>query len=253
MSESLPKLEIEPEWCSAVMLSSISNTAEPSGQQTAEPIKSPEAEPVSDPLPTILSDSEATPTASPALAKPIRSETKSRPISKTPRPRKLPPTSRAQGLLAALRSRRMRIVATVVSLVFVGGLIVLNWKGSSSDSREEVADMDLSEFSNLSGFDQPRIGDFAEPQPLSVFFEAESLSAGEQFSHTTSGPHVLPLELVTHADHTGSRTPTAGAVVPTSATYNGSRGAVLTGQIEFDAPPLSVATPGRLSRSLGAR
>lgn len=253
MSESLSNLEIEPEWCSAVVLSSISGTAEPSGQRTAEAINPPEVVPIADPLPTVTSESEVTPITNPAPAKSIRSKTKSRPASKTSWHKKLPQTGRVQGLLVALQSRRARTVATVVSLVFVSGLIVLNWNGSSSDSRQDAADMDLAEFNDVSGLDHPRIGEVAEPQPLGVLSDAEPLSAGERFSQTASGPRLPPLGLVTHADHAASRTQIGRGVAPTSATFNGSRGAVLTGQIEFDLPQTSATMPGRLARNLGVR
>lgn len=253
MSESLPKLDVEPEWCSAVVLSSISATPEASGQPTAELVKPTEAEPASEPIPLIAAESTPASTESPASPKPMRSEPKSRPHSKSSRSKRLPATSRVHGWLAALRSRRTRIVATVVSLVFVGGLIVLNWKGSSSDSHDEAADMDLSEFNHLSGLDQPRIDSVDEPQPLRSVTEAESNSGEERFSQIRSQPRLPPLGLVTHADHERLSTSPAEGVVPASASFTGSRGAVLTGQIEFDTPQSAPAASGRIPRNLGVR
>lgn len=254
MSESLPKLEIEPEWCSAAVLSSISAATEPIDTRATEPITLVAIEPAAEPLAASSTDSEATPNRDPVPSKPTRSTSKLRSETKTSRTKKSPPSSRTRKLVEALRSRRVRIVATVVSVLFVCGLIVMTWKSGSSITSDEVAEMDLSEFNEVSGFDEPRIGNAAEPQTLGVLSDAESMtSATDRFPQRESGPRLPPLGLVTHADHTASRGQAVGGLAPASASSSGSRGAVLTGQIEFKSASRSTETPARPSRTLGLR
>ena len=122
-------------------------------------------------------------------------------------------------------------------------------------SGDEITEMDLSEFNSTSGFDEPHIGNTIEPQPLRVVSDAESISASatDRFSRMESGLRLPPLGLVTHADHTTSRGQTVSGLVPASATSNGPRGAMLTGQIEFEPASRSTETLSRPSRNLGLR
>jgi hypothetical protein len=255
VSESLPKLEIEPEWCSDAVLSSISAGAEPNGPQAAEQVSvsTSSTEPAAEPIAVHSPGSEVVSKSEPAPTKPARSASKLRTETKTSRSKKPPQSTRAMKFVEALRSRRVRIIATVVSVLFVCGLIVLNWKGGSSSTSDEVADMDLSEFNESPGFEELRRGKTSEPQPLGVISDAESISATDRFLPLESEPRLPPLGVVTHADHAASRGRTAGGLVPASASSSGSRGAVLTGQIEFDAPPRSAEAPARPFRSLGMR
>lgn len=154
------------------------------------------------------------------------------------------------GLVALLRLRRVRIVATVVSVLFVCGLIVLNWKSAPSETSDGIAEMDLSELNDASGFDEPHIGSASEPRPLGVISDAESISVTDGFPQRQSGPRLPPLGLVTYADHAVSRGQTVGGLISTSATSSGSRGAVLTGQIEFEAATRSAEVPARSFRNL---
>lgn len=253
VSEALSNLEIEPEWCSEAVLSSISETTMPGDTQAAEPILLRSVEPVAEPLAANFSDSDATPKNDPVPVKPARSMSKSRSETKTSRPKKSPPSAKAMSLFTAFRSRRVRIVATVVSVLFVCGLIALNWKSGSSNSGDELTELDLSEFNSTSGFDEPHIGNTPEPQPLEDISDTESIPKTDRFSRAESGPRLPPLRLVTHADHTTLRGSSVSGFVPTSASSSGSRGAVLTGQIEFEAAPRSTETPARPSRNLGLR
>lgn len=255
MSESLPNLEIEPEWCSAAVLSSISTTTEPNDTQSAEPVNSLVIEPVAESLTTSSSDSNATPKSDPVPVKPSRTTASSRAESKTSRSKKSQQSTTTKRFVEALRSRRVRIVATVVSVLFVCGLVVMNWKSGPSGSGDEITEMDLSEFNSTSGFDEPHIGNTIEPQPLRVVSDAESISASatDRFSRMESGLRLPPLGLVTHADHTTSRGQTVSGLVPASATSNGPRGAMLTGQIEFEPASRSTETLSRPSRNLGLR
>ena len=251
MSEALSNFEFEPEWCSAAVLSSISATAEPSETQATEPIALPSVEPAAEPLAVNSSESDATPKSDPVPVKPARSTSKLR--SETKKSKSSPRSTKVVRLFAALRSRRVRIVATVVSVLFVCGLIVLNWKSGPSVSGDEVAEMDLSEFNSTSGFDEPRIRNASESWPLGDISDAESIPATDRFPQTESGSRSTLLGLVTHADHTAPRGQTRSGLVPASASSSGSRGAVLTGQIEFDTASRSMEIPARTSRNLGLR
>ena len=253
VSESLPNLEVEPEWCSAAVLSSISAATEPIDMRATEPITLVAIEPATEPLAANATPSEETPKSDPVPAKPARSTTKLRSEIKTSRTKKSPQSTRTMRLVEAMRSRRVRIVATVVSVLFVCGLIVMNWKSGSSSTSDEVAEMDLSEFNDASGLDEPRIGNMSEPQPLGVISDAESISGTDRFPQRESGPRLPPLGLVTHADHAASRGQAAGELVPASASSSGPRGAVLTGQIEFETTSRSSEAPARPFRSLGMR
>ncbi len=236
MSEFSPKFAIEPEWCSAAVLSWISVEAEPNHAGITEPITLGANETAAKPLATNSSDSETTPASNLCEAKPTGSTSKSRSEAKKSRLKKMPQPAGAQRLVTALRSRRVRIVSTVVSVLFVCGLVMLNWKSGTPGSDDEITEMDLTEFNNGSGFDEPRIGNGSEPQPLGVLSDAEPLPATDRFLRVESSPRVPPLGLVTQSDHRTSREQTADGLVPASATSVGSRGAMLTGQIEFETP-----------------
>lgn len=261
MSELLPNLEFEPEWCSAAVLSSISATAEPISV-VAKPNDKPVAEsnnseaigPATETLAANSASLEVTPERAPVPEKPTKSMPKLRTENKPPRLKKSPQSTKTNRLVTALRSRRVRIVATVVSVLFVCGLIVMNWKSGSSNTSGEVAEMDLSEFNDVSDFDEPRIGDVSEPQRLSSMSDTESISSATNASRLReAGQRLPPLGLVTHADHTASRRQSAGELVPASATSSGSRGAILTGQIEFETTSRSSEPPARPFRNLGTR
>lgn len=253
MSEALPTLEIEPEWCSEAMLSSISAVDHPNDTQATEPFVLPSVEPAAEPLATLSSESDATPKSDPVPVKPARSTSKARSESKTPKSKKSPQSTKTMRLVTALRSRRVRIVATVVSVLFVCGLIVLNWKSGSPSAGDEITEMDLSDFNSTSGFDELQIGNGSEPRPLGNIADAESMAATDRFAPTESGPRLSPLGSVIHADHTTSRRQTGGGLVPASATSGGPRGAVLTGQIEYETGTRSTETSLRPSRSFGLR
>lgn len=254
MSESLPKLEIEPEWCSAAVLSSISTANEPCQTQTAEACAVvPEAPTTVKPEITVVASPTPTPEPkmTPGSVKPTRLDSKTKSGAKTTRSKSLPQPTKAMKWIGVLRSRRVRILATAVCVLFVCGLIVLNWKSGSQNSGDEVVDMDLSEFNESPGLEELHTGKNAEPQPLEVVSDAVSIPTTGRFPRTESDPRLPPLGLVTHADHVSQRGNTGSDLVPVSAT--GSRGAVLTGQIEFDTPQRSAEVPARSFRNLGMR
>ena len=147
----------------------------------------------------------------------------------------------------------MRIVATVVCVLFVGGLIVLNWKGGSSKSSGDVADSELSEFNDLSEIDVPRIDSASEPRRLGILSDAESISATERFPQLDSNSRSSTLGLVTHADHLAPRGQVRGDIVPVSSSSNESQGAVLTGKIEFETPSRPTEVSASPFRNPGTR
>ena len=166
MSESLSNLEVEPEWCSAAVLTSI-NAAEV-----------PPIEPVAELVTLETAESVETPTSEVAPEKPRRIVPKSPPDAKFSLPIKSTQPTRVSRWVGMLRSRRLRIAATVASLFVVGGLIVLNWKNGSSHSGDDVADMDLSEFNDVPGFAAPRIGNPVESQPRGLNSDARCGESG---------------------------------------------------------------------------
>ena len=228
VSESPRNLEFEPEWCSTAVLSSIS--------AITERVHSPTTEIASEPLTANLTELETAPNTVPAPMKPARSAFKPRSDAKSSRAKQSPHSTRTKRLVAALRSRRVRIAAIAVSVVIVCGLTAMNWKSGSSDSRDDIAEVDLSEFNSTSGFDEPRIGKLSEPRPEGVISDTESVSATDRFP---------PLGMVTHAGHAASRGQSAAGLVPASASFSGFRGAALTGQIEFETLPRSTEVPAR--------
>ena len=252
MSESSSKFEIEPECASAVVSPSISVAEEPNMTGITGPNSFVAIEPAAV-LATNSSDSETTPTSKLFGAKPTVATSKLRSEAKTPRLKKVPQPASANRLLTALRSRRMRIVSTVVSVVFVCGLVTLNWKSGTPGSDDEITEMDLAEFNNMAGVDEPRIGTGSDPQPLGVLSDAEPLLATDRFPQMVSSPSLPPLGLVTQTDLQISREQSASDLVPASAISGGSRGAMLTGQSEFEAPRRLAEIPERPFRSLGMR
>ncbi len=253
MSESSSNLEIEPEWCSAAVLTSISVAEVPSDSTAEEVVDVPPIEPVAELVTLETAESVETPTSEVAPEKPRRVVPKSRPDVKFSLPINSTQPTRVSRWVGMLRSRRLRIVATVASLFVVGGLVVLNWKNGSSNSGDDIAEMDLSEFNDVSGFDAPRSGSSSESQPREVIFDAESVSPTDRVPRRTSGPRLPPLGLTTRANHETLADQPARPVIPASASSSGSQGAVLTGGIEFDGPQRPADSSGRPIRTLGMR
>ena len=258
MSEPLSNLEVEPEWCSVAMLTSITDTDVPIDSPTAAsvaslPIEPVPSEPVMELSTSVMVESSESPKLDVTPEKPKRSASKSRSESKSSQPRTSAPPAGSSRWVGALRSRRLRVVATVASVLLVAGLIVLNQKSDSSNSGDGFVEMDLSDFNDVAGFDEPHTGTPSESPPRGTLADAESVSPAERFPRMTSGPRLPPLGLVTHADHETPLGQTTRGLVPASATSTGSRGAVLTGRIEFDAPQRPAETSAGPFRNLGMR
>ena len=253
MSESPSNFEIEPECCSAAVLTSINAAEVPSDSTAEEVVDVSPIEPVAELVTLETTESNEKPTSEVVSEKPRQVVPKSRPDGKFSLPIKSTRPTRVSRWVGMLRSRRLRIVATVACLFVVGGLIVLNWRNGSSNSGDEVTDMDLSEFNEVSGFDAPRIGNSSESQPRELIFDAESVSATDRFPRMTSGPRLPPLGLATHADHETMPDQPVRRVVPATVSSSGSQGAMLTGRIEFDGPQRPADSSARPNRTLGMR
>ena len=253
MSESLSNLEVEPEWYSSAVLCSISGMSEPIDAPARESIPQPVTDPVPEELAPNPPAAEAAPNIEAVATKPLRSTPKSRSEKKSSAPKKSSPSAGIQRLTTALRSRQVRVVATAVAVLFVCGLIVRNWSSSPKGAGDEIADMDLSEFNDATGFDEPRISKSSEPHSLGVISDAEPMPAMDRFPTSESRPRLPNSGFVSHADHASFRGRSATDVTPASATDSGSRGAVLTGQIEFESTSRSADVSARPFRNFGAR
>lgn len=269
MSKSLSNLEIEPEWCSVVVLSSIS-AAESSGTSPQDvpiasaaevPIESPAENPAaSTPNKQAIElstsktmNSLELPKITVTLENPKRVASKPQSESKSARSIISATLAESSRWSEVLRSRRLRVIATVASVLIVGSLMFLNLKSDTPVAVDGAAEMDLSEFNDVAGLDEPHIGKPLEAPPQELASDLEAPSPVDRFPRMTSGPRLPPLGLVTHADHETLPDQTARGFVPASATSTGSRGAVLTGQIEFDAPQRPMETSAGLFRSFGRR
>lgn len=253
MPESPSNLDVEPEWCSSAVLCSISGMSEPIDAPAKESISQPATDPVYEELAPNSSSAETAPKIEAVATKPIRSTPKSRSDKKLSSPRKSSPSAVIQRLTAALRSRQVRVVATAVAVLFVCGLIVLNWSSGPKGAGGEIADMDLSEFNDATGFDEPRIDKPSKTQSLGVISDTEPIPAMDRFPHSESGSRLPNSGFVSHADHAAFRGHSATGATPASATDSGPRGAVLTGQIEFEAPSRSADVSARPFRNFNAR
>lgn len=299
MAKTLVEFEVEPEWCSEALLSSISVGINPNapqeGDAPAVTLESPA--PVSEDVPvatesaevpdtiqktekeTSISDNFATEAASPPEApnpllqtpepeanlppdlgavpasvpvssKPSRVKSKSRSDTKVFKKPASP--SRVATLLASLRTRKMRLVASVACVLLVVGLIAMNGSSSKPNLSDDTTDMDLAEFDSAPGLDGSRLRSAREPQPLGNLADAEPITEANRFGRSDRGPRMSSFGEVTHANHDVFGGTTAGDIVHASASARAGEGAVLTGQIELDpatSPSDTLPRPFRDFRS----
>lgn len=315
MAKTLVEFEVEPEWCSEALLSSISVGINPNapqeGDATAVTLESPqsgetlrvaneasssvansscpenssethdaerlvtlsetetpiaaslateaEAPPVApnpQPQPSVPeanlpTDLGAVPVSVPASSKPIRVKSKSR--SDTKVFKKPASSSRVATLLASLRTRKMRLVASVACVLIVVGLIAMNGSSSKPNLSDDTTDLDLAEFDSAPGLDGSRLRSAKEPQPLGDLADAEPITEGNRFGRSDRGPRMSSFGSVTHANHDVFGGTTAGDVVPASASARAGQGAELTGQIELDPVTSSSDTLPRPFRDFRTR
>lgn len=300
VAKTLVEFEVEPEWCSEALLSSISVGINPNapqeGDATAVTLESPA--PVSEDVPTATESAEvadaiqkseteapvaaslaaeaaappvapcppaqtpepeanlapdlgAVPVSVPVSSKPIRVKSKSRPDTKIFKKPASP--SRAATLLASLRTRKMRLVASVACVLIVVGLIAMNGSSSKPNLSDDTTDMDLAEFDSAPGLDGTRLRSAREPQPFGSLADAEPITEGNRFGRSERGPRMSSFGEVTHANHDVFGGTTAGDVIPASATARAGQGAVLTGQIELDSATSPSDTLPRTFRDFRTR
>lgn len=144
-------------------------------------------------------------------------------------------TTKFGWLVPALRSRSLRIAASIVGVLIVAGLIGMNWRSSRSPNNDELAEVDLTEFNDDAGFGAPRINGELPRQPRKVLVDDATSSSGDRVSPAEFGLRLPPASAVNPAIHVSqsSGIQTAAGFSPISA--NGSQGARLTGQIEFES------------------
>ena len=233
MADALPVLEVEHELCSA-NLPGIPNVAESAIDQALEALHLRGTAPV---LEKVQVEPESIVVSEPQPIPGSPSEPRSR---KSTRPAKRPQSKHSQRLFEALRSRRLRIIAMAASVLFVLGLIGLNWQRSGlPKSSDDLADMDLSEFQDDLHFGTTGIGRASEPRPLGEISDADVAALKIRSTRLDSGERLPPVGLVNHSEQRwpSADNQTIGGFSQPAA--RGSQAAWLTGQIEIE----SLGTP----------
>ena len=233
MADALPVLEVEHELCSA-NLPGIPQVAESAIDQALEALHLRGTTLDSE---KIQAEPEPPATSEPQPIPGNPSEPRSR---KSTRPAKRPPSKHSSRLVDALRSRRLRIIATVVGVLLVVGLIGLNWQRSGlPKSSDDLAEMDLSEFQDDLHFGTTGVGRASEPRPLGEITGADAAALKIRSSRPDSGERLAPLGLVNLSEQrwpSASIQSVGGFSQPAA---RGSQAAWLTGQIEIE----SIGTP----------
>ena len=244
MADALPVLEVEHELRSA-NLPAIPQDAESAIDQALEALHLRGTTPVLEKIPV---EPVAPAASEPPPTPVIPSEPRSR---KSTRSAQRPKSKHSQRLFAALRSRRLRIIATAVGVLSVVGLIGLNWRCSGLPKpSDELAEMDLSEFQDDLHFGTTGIGRASEPRPMGELTGSDAAALKIRSSRPDSSERLPPVGLVNHSEQ---RWPSAGIQTvggfsqPEAA--RGSQAAWLTGQIEIE--PLRTPPNDSLRRSNG--
>ncbi len=233
MADALPVLEVEHELCSA-NLPGIPHVAESAIDQALEALHLRGTTPVLEKIP-----SEPVPieTSEPQPIPGNPSEPRSR---KSTRSAKRPQSKHSQRLFEALRSRRLRIIAAAVGVLFVLGLIGLNWQRSGLPKPgDDLADMDLSEFQDDLHFGTTGIGRASAPRPLGEITGADAAALKMRSSRPDSEERLPSLGLVNHSEQRGPSAAIQTVGGFSQPTTRGSQAAWLTGQIEVE----SLGTP----------
>lgn len=240
MSDALPVLEMELELCSD-NFPVIPNSAESAIDQALETLHLRGV----DPAPVTKTDKPLVNT--PDEPQPPPSNCSQSHSRKSSRLAKRPKTKKPNRLLDALRSRRLRIVATAVGVLFLVGLIGLNWNRSALPAAsDELADMELFEFQDDRPFSANVTGRTSEPRPLAVIDDTDADLSNVRRPQSDSGDRMPSLGLVNFSEQKSQSTgiqPVGGIFQPGT---RGAQAAWLTGQIEFGSPDDS---PRRSDRS----
>lgn len=243
MADALPALEVEHELCSA-NLPAIPHVGDSAIDQALEALHLRGTTPV---LEKKHVEPDSSVASEPPLVPVIPSEPRTR---KSTRSAQRPPSKHSQRLFAALRSRRLRIIATAVGILFVVGLIGLNWRRSSlPTSSDELAEMDLSEFQDDLHFGTTGIGQDAESRPMGAITDSDAATLKFRSSQPDSSERLPAVGLVNHSEQ---RWPSAGIQTVGGFSQPAARGeqaAWLTGQIEIE--PLRTQPDDSRRRSNG--
>lgn len=233
MADALPVFEVEHELCSA-NLPGIPLIAESAIDQALEALHLRGTTPV-------LEKNQVEP-ESPAIAEPqpITSEPSEPRTRKAVRPSKRPQSNRSRRLFDALRSRRLRIIATAVGALLVVGLIGLNWQRSGQpNSSDDLAEMDLAEFQDDLHFGTAGIKRASESRPMGETTDVDAAALKIRSSRLDTDERLPTVGLVNHSEQ---RWPAAGIQTVggfSQSAARGSQAAWLTGQIEIE----SLGTP----------
>lgn len=150
------------------------------------------------------------------------------------------PTKNASRLSEALRSRRLRILATAVGGLLVVGLIGWNWRRSDVPaSGDELAEMDLADFEDDLHLGATGTARTSEPKTLEGFTGVEPALHQSRVSQSDSGGHLQPAGFVNASDQSWPSASFQNSGRPSPPPKRGSQAAWLTGQIEFE----SIDTP----------
>ncbi len=233
MADALPVFEVEHELCSA-NLPGVPQVAESAIDQALEALHLRGTTPVLEKNQVEL-DSPATAEPQPIPREPSEPRTR-----RSARPAKRPQSNRSRRLFDALRSRRLRIIATAVGVLLVVGLIGLNWQRSGQqNSSGDLAEMDLAEFQDDLHFGAAGIERASESRPMGETTDVDADALKIRSSRLDSDEQMPTVGLVNHSEQ---RWPavgiqTVGEISRPAA--RGSQAAWLTGQIEIE----SIGTP----------
>jgi hypothetical protein len=237
VADALTVFEVDHELCSA-NLPAAPHVPESAIDQALEtlhlrgataPLEKTQTEPelpvVSEPQPTLTIPSEP-------------------PSRKSMRPSKRTPSKPSRRWFETLRSRRVRIIAMSVGVLFVVGLIGWNWHGSSlPNSSDELADMELLEFQDDLHIRNLGVAHGTDLRPLGEETDATVLTARSESRERL--PHV---GLVNHSEQRGVSAGIQTLGGSNQPTARGSQAAWLTGQIEFESADASLGGSSRRSK-----
>lgn len=145
-------------------------------------------------------------------------------------PRKLAP-SRSSAIWATLRSRRVRMLLTLVGVLMIAGLVGLNLRSSRSATDVDDMDLEMSEFGQGVSTELAAPTDsLAAPASFDDGFENNPIATSDANEWETLPNRLPPLGLSPTDD---SGVISAGGVE--RASMLGPRGAWLTGQIELES------------------
>ncbi len=168
--------------------------------------------------------------------------------SKMSAPPRKPGPPRSSSIWETFRSRRVRVLLTLVGVLMIAGLVGLNMKGSNSSADTDDMELEMSEFGEGQSADlASTTGSTGAPAVFDQGFDNQPIGTADANPWETSPAHLPPLGLSPMND---SAVIPAGGMDRTSA--SGPRGAWLTGQIELESSGV-VPVSGYRSSGFGRR